>query len=74
MTIHPDRADAYLQHILEAIDRATAYAKKAGTLRPVVRAAFHSTWEDRPDERGTSAPASPEAPIGAWLEQEKVMS
>jgi hypothetical protein len=27
MTIHPDRADAYLQHILEAIDRATAYAK-----------------------------------------------
>jgi uncharacterized protein with HEPN domain len=33
MTIHPDRADAYLQHILEAIDRATAYAKKAGTFK-----------------------------------------
>jgi uncharacterized protein with HEPN domain len=31
MTIRPDRADAYLQHILEAIDRATAYAKKART-------------------------------------------
>jgi uncharacterized protein with HEPN domain len=31
MTIHPDRADDYLQHILEAIDRATAYAKQAET-------------------------------------------
>jgi uncharacterized protein with HEPN domain len=29
MTIHPDRIAAYLQHILEAIDRATAYAKEA---------------------------------------------
>jgi len=33
MTIHPDRADVYLQHILEAIDRATAYAKKAGSFK-----------------------------------------
>jgi uncharacterized protein with HEPN domain len=31
MTIHPDRADDYLQHILEAIGRAMAYAKKAET-------------------------------------------
>ncbi len=33
MTIHPDRTDAYVQHILGAIDRATAYAKKAGTFK-----------------------------------------
>jgi uncharacterized protein with HEPN domain len=33
MTIHPDRADDYLRHILQAIDRATAYAQKAGELR-----------------------------------------
>jgi uncharacterized protein with HEPN domain len=31
MTAHPDRTDAYLQHILEAIDRATAYAMEAQT-------------------------------------------
>jgi uncharacterized protein with HEPN domain len=29
MTIHPDRATDYLRHIVEAIDRATAYARKA---------------------------------------------
>ena len=32
MTIHPDRADDYLLHILEAISRAMAYAQKAGTV------------------------------------------
>lgn len=31
MTIHPDRAADYLQHIVEAIERATAYAGKART-------------------------------------------
>jgi uncharacterized protein with HEPN domain len=33
MTIHPGRADDYLLHILEAIDRAAAYAQKAGTAK-----------------------------------------
>jgi len=32
MTVHPERSDDYLRHILEAIDRAMAYASKAGTL------------------------------------------
>lgn len=31
MTIHPDRAADYLQHIVDAIERATSYARKAGT-------------------------------------------
>jgi len=31
MTIHPDRAADYLRHIVEAVDRATAYAGKAKT-------------------------------------------
>ena len=31
MTIHPDRAADYLRHIVEGIDRATAYARKAKT-------------------------------------------
>jgi uncharacterized protein with HEPN domain len=31
MTNHPERADDYLQHIIEAIDRAMAYAAKGKT-------------------------------------------
>ena len=31
MTVHPERVDDYLRHIVEAIDRAMAYAKKAAT-------------------------------------------